>query len=141
MDIVADLTPDEITLLGTIVKEVRYGAGEMILREGDRADSIFLLAAGLVNVGLRLGDGTRQKRLGTIAPGVAFGELALLDGGLRSADVTAYEPSTCYVLPIRQLEQLARCRPEIQAKLLRNIGRDISARLRQADAEIRCLEE
>ena len=41
--------------------------------KGDPADSLFLLASGLVNVCLRLGDGMRQKRLATIAPG----------GGLR----------------------------------------------------------
>ena len=141
MDIVAGFDPEEIVLLDAIMNEAGYGTGETIIREGDPADSIFLLAAGLVSVRLRLGDGTRQKRLSTIAPGVAFGELALFDGGLRSADVIADAPSICYVLRMDQVAELARRHPGIQTKLLRNIGRDISARLRQADAEIRCLEE
>jgi glutaminase len=72
---------------------------------------------------------------------LAFGELALLDGGTRSADVIADEPTLCYVLPIAQLRTLASSHPEIQNKLILNIGRELSARLRRADAEIRSLAD
>jgi glutaminase len=86
MDLLVGFDADEIALLHSIVQRARYEAGETIVREGDPADALFLLAGGLVNVCLRLGDGTRRKRLATIAPGVAFGELAIFDGGTRSAD-------------------------------------------------------
>jgi glutaminase len=141
MDIVAGLDAAEVARLQPIVREVRYGAGEAIVREGDPADTIFLLAMGLATVRIDLGDGTRTKRLSTIAPGLAFGEMALFDGGTRSADVVADEPSVCYVLPIAALDRLAARSPEIRTKLLFNMGRELSARLRRADAEIRALEE
>jgi glutaminase len=141
MDIVAGLDASEVALLQSLVQEVRYDAGATIVREGDPADSIFLLAAGLASVRLKLGDGARTKRLSTIPPGVAFGELALFDGGTRSADVVADEPSICYVLSITALDELAARNPAIRTKLLRNVGRELSARLRRADAEIRALEE
>jgi glutaminase len=141
MDIAAGFQADELALLLSVLKESRYAAGELIIREGDPADSLYLLAAGLVSVRLRLGDGTRSKRLTTIAPGVAFGDLTLFDGGTRSADVVADEPSVCYVLPIAELDALAVRHPEIRSKLIRNVGRELSARLRRADAEIRSLEE
>jgi glutaminase len=141
MDIVAGFSISELMLLESIIEEIHYAAGVTIIREGDPADSLFLLAAGLVSVRLRLGDGTRQKRLSTITPGVAFGELALFDGGTRSADVIADEPSVCYVLPAAKLDELAATNPEIRSKLIFNIGRELSARLRRADAEIRSLEE
>ncbi|HTN70312.1 MAG TPA: cyclic nucleotide-binding domain-containing protein, partial [Methylomirabilota bacterium] len=124
-----------------VLKEAFFSTGTMIVREGDPADSLFLLASGLVSVCLRLGDGKRRKRLSTIAAGMAFGELALLDGGARSADVVADEPSVCYVLPIAKLDELAAFHPELRSKLLFNIGRELSSRLRRADAEIRSLEE
>ncbi len=141
MDILAGLDHSEITLLQSVVDVAQYGAGEVIVREGDPADSLFLLASGLVNVCLRLGDGMRQKRLATIAPGVAFGELAIFDGGTRSADVIAHQFAICYVLPLAKLEELAVLHPDIRTKLMSNIGRELSARLRRADAEIRALEE
>ncbi|HEX9442601.1 MAG TPA: glutaminase A [Candidatus Binatia bacterium] len=141
MDVVAGMDAGAVALLQSAVSEVRYDAGAVIVREGDPADSIFLLAAGRATVRLKLGDGPRSKRLGTITPGVAFGELALFDGGTRSADVVADAPSVCYVLPIAALDDLAARDPEIRAKLLRNVGRELSERLRRADAEIRALEE
>jgi glutaminase len=141
MDILRGLESDEIALLHSIVTVAHYAAGEIIVREGDPADALFLLAGGLVNVWLRLGDGTRRKRLATIAPGVAFGELAIFDGGTRSADVIADQPAVCYVLPLPKLDELAALHPGIRVKLLSNIGRELSARLRRADAEIRALEE
>ena len=141
MDMLAGFGADEIGLLRSIVEVAHYAPGEVIVREGDPADSLFLLAAGLVNICLRLGDGMRQKRLATIAPGVAFGELAVLDGGTRSADVIAVLPAVCYILPLAKFDELAALHRGMRTKLLSNIGRELSARLRRADAEIRSLEE
>ncbi len=141
MDIVAGFSANEIAQLESIVTKAHYPAGASIIREGELPDSVFLLAAGLVSVNLRLGDGTRHKRLSTIAPGIVFGELALFDDGTRSADVVADEPSICYVLPIAKLNDIAADKPDIRTKLLLNIGLELSARLRRANAEIRSLEE
>jgi glutaminase len=141
MDILAGFGAGEIELLRSIVDVVHYAPGEVIVREGDPADSLFLLAGGLVNVCLRLGDGRRQKRLATIAPGVAFGELAVFDGGTRSADVVAVLPAVCYILPLAKFDELAALHRGMGTKLLSAVGRELSARLRQADAEIRALEE
>jgi glutaminase len=79
--------------------------------------------------------------IATLRPGDFFGELALLDGGRRSADVIADEAALCYVLPIAKLNALAGEEPEIRTQLVINIGRELSARLRRADAEIRSLAE
>jgi glutaminase len=141
MDILAGFHAREVALLRAIVDVASFAPGETIVREGDPADSLFLLARGQISVCLRLGNGTHQKRLATIAPGVAFGELAIFDGGTRSADVIADRPAICYVLTFAKLEELAARYPEIRTKLLCNIGRELSVRLRRADDEIRSLEE
>ena len=141
MDILAGFEPGEITLIESVLKEARYFPGDTIIREGESADSLYLLAAGRVSICLNLKNGARRQRLSTITPGLAFGELALLDGGTRSADVIADEPTLCYVLPMTELGALASSHPEIQSKLIFNIGRELSARLRRADAEIRTLAD
>ena len=141
MDILAGFDCRETALIESIAAEMRYSPGASILREGDRADSLYLLAAGRVTICLRIKDSERRQRLSTITPGLAFGELALLDGGTRSADVIADEPTLCYVLPIDRLQTLAASHPEVYSKLIGNIGRELSARLRRADAEIRSLAE
>ena len=141
MNVLAGFAAQEIALLESIVEEAHYAQGETIIHENDRADELFLLAAGTVSVCLRLADGNRRRRVSTITPGLAFGELALLDGGKRSADVIADEPAMCYVLPIAKLRALASNHPAIETKLIFNICRELSARLRRADAEIRSLAE
>lgn len=141
MEILSGLTEREVDLVASIVKEVRYAAGEVIIREGDPADALYLLASGRVSICLRIENGMRRQRLSTISPGVAFGELALLDGGRRSADVIADQTTRCFVLPLAELKTLAERYPEIEKKLIFNIAREISARLRRADAEIRSLAE
>jgi glutaminase len=141
MDIVAGLNAAEIALLEPIVGEAHFSAGDVIIREGDPADTLFLLAAGSVTVCLRLANGQGKRRLSTITPGLAFGELALLDGGTRSADVIADDAAMCYIVPIAKLETLASSHPEIRTKLIFNIGRELAARLRRADGEIRSLAE
>ena len=141
MDILQGFEPQDIASIQTILVEKGYAAGETIIREGESADTVYLLASGRVSIYLNLKRGARRQRLSTIGPGVAFGELALLDGGKRSADAVADEPSLCYVLPIDKLQALACCKPDLQSKLIANIARELSARLRRADAEIRALAD
>jgi glutaminase len=141
MDVLRGFGDADTALLASIASESRFRAGEAIVREGDAADRLYLLAAGMASVQLTVGADGRAKRLGTIAPGVAFGELALFNGGTRTADVVAETDVTCYELKVEALDCLAREHPQIQTKLLRFIGRQLSDRLRRATAEIRALEQ
>ena len=114
-------------LIESIRQRSALRAGDTIIREGEAADSLYLLAAGRVSICLSMKNGARRQRLSTISPGLAFGELALLDGGTRSADVIADEPALCYVLPIAKLQELAKRHPKIESKLIFNIARELSA--------------
>ncbi len=53
----------------------------------------------------------------------------------------ADEPSFCYVLPVDRLDALSRSHPAVRTRLMANLAREMAARLRSADAEIRTLEE
>jgi glutaminase len=141
MNIVASLDAREIALLESVLEKRRYDAREKIIREGESADSLFLLAAGTVSVYINLTNGRREKRLSSISPGLAFGELSLLDGRARSADVVADVPVVCYILSTQKLNSLAIEHPQLKHKLILNIARELSTRLRRADAEIRTLAE
>ncbi len=141
MDILAGFNHQEIAVIESIVTQIHYPAGAVIIREGDVADSLYLLAAGRVSVYLSNKGGVRRQRLGSICPGLAFGELGLLDGGTRSANVIADDQTLCYVLLFAKLQAVAKCHPEIHSKLVFNIGRELCARLRRSDAEIRSLSD
>ena len=69
-----------------------FEKGDVIIREGADANLFFVLARGTVSVQIRVpGQGERKKRVASIGPGLSFGEMALLDGGKRSADIVADE--------------------------------------------------
>jgi glutaminase len=137
-DLFRDLTSAELAVLAPIHTPVTFAPGAPIFREGDPADSLYILVAGKVNIGLDLGGGHR-RRLASIGPGVTFGEMALLDGGVRSADAWADSHVECLALSIAALHEVGHAQPRILTTILLNIGRDISQRLRQANAQIRSL--
>jgi CRP-like cAMP-binding protein len=77
----------------------------------------------------------------TYSPGVIFGEFSFLDGNPRSADVWADEYSEVLRLRLSEFERLSKENPEITTKLVVNLARELSQRLRQASAEVRSLED
>ena len=122
--------------------EVRaLGAETVVFREGDVADSMFFLMAGRVNVllPLRSRTGERSRRLATFGQGVAFGEMALLDEGRRSADIVCAEECTVAELSLVMLKRLDDEYPTIRPTIQSNLARLLSRRLRAANAQIRAL--
>jgi CRP/FNR family cyclic AMP-dependent transcriptional regulator len=73
----------ELQTVARAVREVDHKAGTVIAREGEPGIGLFIIAEGTASVTI----GGQKK--GTIKPGEFFGEIALLDGGPRTATVTA----------------------------------------------------
>jgi hypothetical protein len=90
------LSGAEATILGTFMERVSAEPGEVIVREGDLGDDMYLIETGQAEV--RVGRGGRSQgetvTIATLGPGDFFGEVALLTGSHRIADVVATEPST-----------------------------------------------
>ena len=135
------LTPDECRLIESIIRPLVFEKGDVIMREGDPAKLFFVLARGTVSVEIKVhGKGQRRKRVASIGPGLTFGEMALLDGGTRSADVIANERVICYGLGVEELHELSAGHPNIMITILSNLTREFSERLRHANEEISVLE-
>ncbi len=101
-----------------------------------------MLARGSVSVQIKVPTqtGEKRRRVASFGPGLTFGEMALFDGGSRSADVVADEKVICYGLAVEQLKELAITHPNIMVTILANLTRDFSERLRHANEAIRSLE-
>lgn len=139
MDILRNLTPQQIARLEPYLERATFEAGHLIIKEGDAGDRLFMLAAGTATVSVQLEGGVRSRRMAAFRPGVAFGEFALFDRGRRVADVIADTKATCYVLSFERIEQLEQLEPDVYARVLFAIGRLLSDRLRRVTAEVRAL--
>src|SRR5262245_14255427 len=141
LDLLKGLSPDEYRLIETIVKPLVFEKGEVIIREGSDAKLFFVVARGTVSVQIRVqGQDGRKRRVASLGPGMSFGEMALLDGGKRSADIVADERVICYGLAVQQLQELAAEHPNVLITILGNLTREFSERLRHATEEISALE-
>jgi len=123
------LPPAQQQRLACALEPLRLRAGERLFREGDAADALYVLTRGSVTV--VAGDATRYV---SFSPGTALGELALLDGGGRSADAMADEDSELHRLSRAALARLAADEPALAAELYRRIALQLAGRLRVASA-------
>ena len=83
-----ELDDEAAAALRASMMEVRLGRGEVLFREGDTGDRVFVVIEGKVKLGRTSSDG-RENLLAILGPGQMFGELSLFDPGPRSATVTA----------------------------------------------------
>jgi CPA2 family monovalent cation:H+ antiporter-2 len=107
----ASLTPEQREVLVLHFQPHTAEPGERVIRAGDAADALYLISSGEVEVAV---DGVRIRTQG---PGDFFGEVALLSGGPRSADVTALDYSRFARLSARDFHRFLRRYPEIHAQI------------------------
>lgn len=140
LDVLLGLSPAECETLMSFLERRQYDRGAVVFREGEDGKELFIIAKGAASVKLHLPGQDRENRLATFSTGTVFGEIALLDEGPRSASVEAEEDLVCYVLSRGRFEMLAEAHQAIAIRLLTNLGRELSQRLRRANRAIYHLE-
>ena len=135
----AGLGADELGRVAALLEPAAFATGEQVFeagREGD--DRIFLVLGGRLSVLLPTENGHHQ-RLSTLGAGASFGELVLLGHRTRSASVYADSEVACWVLSARRLDALSEGAPGIRLRVLENMARDLSVRLRDLNGLIAAL--
>jgi glutaminase len=136
-ELLRTMSPEEIAAVRGATTVEHHPAGSRIFAQGQTADSIYFLVAGRVSVVLDVAG--RPERVTTIGPGSSFGEMAIIDGGTRSASVDVEVDASCRVLSLDALEGLERDLPGFTGRLCRNLAATLSQRLRLANDEVRTL--
>ena len=138
-ELLRDLPLESLTVVEGLVTTKVLTPGTVVFEEGDLADALYFVAAGQVSVEIFVGRPRRKARINTVAAGHAFGELALVDRGVRSSRIVADEPTVCHVLSVEGFQVLRDKYPEIAASLYQAIARSLAGTLRRATREIRAL--
>lgn len=97
----------------------------VIVNEGDKTESLYIILSGRVKVFLS-DDAGREIVLGTQGPGEYFGEM-VLDEGPRSASVMTIEPSRFAVVPKQKFREFLRSHPEFSILLVEKLIRRVRA--------------
>lgn len=108
----SDLEEKELETVANAAKEIERGGGEVLAKEGDTGIGFFLILDGTARVDV--GGETR----GELGPGDSFGEISLLDGGPRTATVTALSDMRLLGLTAWAFKAIMKEHPEMAVKLL-----------------------
>ncbi len=127
----ADLNEQEIRALIDRSTSAVHTTGEKIISEGEEGHSMFVILRGRVQVF------AAGVEIATLGEGDFFGEIALVDDGLRSADVVALEDCEMLVITRMTLGVLAAVEPGAAIHLLAAIGRSLVRKLRADNARFR----
>jgi CRP-like cAMP-binding protein len=144
-DIFFDCTPDQLEALSGLCSELIYQDGDLIFDENSSSDELYLIARGeieiLVNptlVSERMDPGREPVSIAKLRRGQSFGEIALVDRGLRSAAARAAQDQTLLLRIQREsLLQLCETDPNIGYLLMRNLAADLALKIRTTDLRMR----
>jgi len=134
MPVFGGIRADVLQFLISICPVVSVPANEFFFREHDKADSMFVLESGRVDV-LKSWGG-QQHLLRTLKEGDCFGEMAVMDLCPRSASVRAAKDSTALRVSAANLYQVYARDLKQFALIQMNMGREVCRRLRDSDERL-----
>jgi len=129
----SNLTPAQLDTIGARMTMRTAEKGEVILRQGEIAETIFIILAGQVKVYLSDEPDThREVIVSTLGAGDFFGEISLFDQEPRTASVAALERTHVQTLSFETFQRVIEQSPDIARKVMATMA----ARLRHADRRI-----
>jgi CRP-like cAMP-binding protein len=146
-DIFYDLTGAQLEMLASICEERVVKLGDIIFEENNQGEEMFVIARGaveiLVDPSIVGGPGAKKRgsmpvTIATLRTGQTFGEIALVDQGLRTASARCAETET-QLLALQRSKFMKLCDtyPEMGYRVMRNIAADLSFKIRGSDLAIR----
>jgi CRP/FNR family transcriptional regulator, cyclic AMP receptor protein len=127
----SDTTIEQISKIG--VRKV-FKKDSVVLQEHETGSALFVIVEGKVKIS-RVSDDDREVILSILNESDFFGEMAILDGLSRSANVTAMEDSELYIIQRNDFITLIQTHPELSIALLK----ELTQRLRSADLKIKSM--
>ncbi len=143
--VLADLDGGQLERIGRIACPLRVGAGEVLMREGELGDSMFLFAEGEVvvtkNLTLKVGRaGFSQAEKSMVKLNARFvsffGDMAMFERDVRSATITAAADCLLFEVHRDDFEKLCAEEPALGYTLIRRIAAVLCGRIRQGNQDV-----
>ena len=142
-DIFYQLTPTQLELVASLCDEIVYQAGDIIFKENGSSKELYIITQGEVEITINSGASTsgspqEEAVIAKLRRGQSFGEIALVDEGLRSASARAIQKDTSLVVIHRdRLVMLCESYPQLGYRLMYNLAADLAMKIRNTDLRIR----
>jgi CRP-like cAMP-binding protein len=116
LDLFAGLDRKQLATIASLSTPVTLPAGSVLCRRGERGREAFILIEGSVAVSIE------DEAIAVLRPGSVFGEMSLLDGSPRVANVTATSQVTVLVLTNLELSSVLDAVPAVAARVYSTLG-------------------
>ncbi len=142
-DIFFQLTPTQLELVANLCEVVSYQAGDVIFREKSSSKELYIIMQGEVNITISADSPPSRSApkdvvIAKLSRGQSFGEIALVDEGLRSASAQAVQKDTDLIIIQREpLIMLCESYPQLGYRLMQNLAMDLAMKIRNTDMRIR----
>lgn len=141
-DIFDELSTTQLELIASICSENYYQMGDTIFEENTAGGEMYIIAEGEVAIqvdpAIIGSDSSGPHTIATLRRGQSFGEVTLVDEGLRSAGARCMKPNThLIVIPREKLMMLCDMYPQLGYKLMRNLAADLAMKIRHTDLQVR----
>jgi CRP/FNR family cyclic AMP-dependent transcriptional regulator len=140
-DIFYQFTPTQLELVANLCQEIIFNAGDLIFQENSNSKELYVIAQGEVDILINRGSGSAEKKetaVTRLRRGQSFGEVALVDEGLRSASARATQQNTrLFIIQREKLVILCETYPQLGFRLMYNLAADLAMKIRNTDLHIR----
>ena len=141
-DVFYDLEDRQLEKVAGLCQELSLGSGDVLFEENSAGDELYVIAAGEIDIVLTSGsevdaageEASRPITIAKLRPGQMFGEVALVDEGLRSASARSTSDDTHLLVIARDdLIKLCEENTDLGYVLMRNIAADLAFKVRRTD--------
>ena len=142
-DIFYQLTLTQLELVANICEVLSFQAGDVIFKENSASKELYVIMQGEVDITLNTetsasGSPPGEVVIAKLRRGQSFGEIALVDEGLRSASARAAQQDTELIIIQRDpLIMLCESYPQLGYRLMQNLAMDLAMKMRNADLRVR----
>ncbi|MBX9709743.1 MAG: cyclic nucleotide-binding domain-containing protein [Xanthobacteraceae bacterium] len=136
IDFFEGLPAEEMAELEKVLTRRDFKRAQTLCREGDAGDRMWLIMKGSVSVRITTDDG-EERRIAGLGRGTTVGEMALVESVPRSATIVADEDVVCYELSRAGFDMLLNDYPLLASRILGNLARELTRRLRRTSQDLR----
>ncbi|MFP4643157.1 MAG: GGDEF domain-containing protein [Spirochaetales bacterium] len=117
VDVFSSLIPDEQAVVAQYLSSVEAGPDEVLFRQGDTGDRLFIIKSGSVVITVESSEGT-ELEVASFGSGECFGEMTLFDRAPRSATCRTRESTSFFSLSVDDFDELIKRQPALAIKVM-----------------------